>query len=279
MKKWFSPGFVLVSLAVLSALCVGGGHSRAGKGKVAEYRVLLPDEEEVEVLIDGQTVSEDGPQSRVLTAPPLAKGKKEHEITAIWEPNNYTRFYRSRKVAPKAGATVDVDLRKADPKNPDRIEIRFVPTPNDVVDRMCKLARIGKGDVVYDLGCGDGRMVIRALAKHGAKRGVGIDLDPERVVESKANVKKHKLEKQIEVREGDVLDVKDLSDATVVMLYMGEDVNLRLRPILKKTLKPGSRVVSHRFGMGDWKPDKTETFEAEDNEEYTIHVWTIRKQD
>jgi len=247
--------------------------------KVAKLRVMLPDEEEVGLMVDGKWLSEDGPPVREVDLPKLPKGKKEHDVTAVWLPNNYTMFLRTRKVAPRAGKTVDVDLRKPDPKNPDRIEIRFVPTPEDVVDRMCKLAKIGKGDVVYDLGCGDGRMVLQALAKHDAKRGVGIDLDADRVKDSKENAKKFKVEDKVEFRKGDVLDVKDLSDATVVMLYMGEDVNLRLMPIFKKTLRPGSRIVSHEFGFRDkWAPDKTETFKAEDGEEYRIHLWTIKKE-
>jgi SAM-dependent methyltransferase len=249
-------------------------------GKVAKFRVFLPDEEEVGVLIDGKWASEDGGLERVLEAPDLPKGKKEHDVTAVWLPNNYTMFLRTRKVAPKAGDTVDVDLRKPDPKNPDRIEIRFVPTPDDVVDRMCKLGKIGKDDVVYDLGCGDGRMVARAVAKHGARRGVGIDLDPERVKDSKETAKKYKVEDKLEFRQGDVLDVKDLKDASVILIYMGEDVNLRLMPIFKRTLKEGSRIVSHEFGFRDkWTPDKTEKFTAEDGEDYRIHLWTIKKDD
>src|SRR5262249_58541489 len=116
-------------------------------------------------------------------------------------------------------------------------------------------------------------------AKHGAKRGVGIDLDLDRVKDSILNAQQHKVDRKIEFRQGDVLDVKDLSDASVVMLYMGEDVNLKLRPILKKTLKPGSRIVSHRFLMGDWKPDKTITVKDKEGEDYKLHLWTIRGQD
>jgi cyclopropane fatty-acyl-phospholipid synthase-like methyltransferase len=181
-------------------------------------------------------------------------------------------------VAPKPGQTVEVDLRTPDPKKPDRIQIRYVPTPQDVVERMCKLARIGQGDVVYDLGCGDGRMVILALADFKAKRGVGIDLNEDLLRESMANALDFKVADRVEFRVGDILDIKDLSAASVVMLYMGEDVNLRLRPILQKTLKPGARIVSHRFGMGHWKPDKSETFKGIDGDRYTIHLWTIKKK-
>jgi cyclopropane fatty-acyl-phospholipid synthase-like methyltransferase len=131
--------------------------------------------------------------------------------------------------------------------------------------------------VVYDLGCGDGRMVIAAVKKGGAKRGVGIDIDPQRVAESKANAKQAGVEDKVEFREGDVLKIPDLSDANVVLLYMGEDLNRQLKPILQKTLKPGSRIVSHRFTMGpDWKPDRTETIKGKDGDTYLLHLWTIK---
>ncbi len=228
--------------------------------------------------VDGKTISAKGREAREFAAPELAKGKKEYEVTVVWSPNNYTTFFRGKKVAPKPGEKVEVDLRKADPKNPDRIEIRYVPTPDDVVARMCKLAKVVKEDVVFDLGCGDGRIVLAAVGDFKASKGVGVDLDPERINESIDNAKKRGLTDKVTFRVGDVLKIKDLSSASVVMLYMGDDVNLRLRPILQKTLKPGSRIVSHRFGMGDWKPDKSETFNGEDGEEYTIHLWTIKKK-
>src|SRR5207302_9908882 len=118
-----------------------------------------------------------------------------------------------RKVPVGEGGELNVDLSKADPKSPDDIVVRFVPTPDDVVEAMCRLARIGKDDIVYDLGCGDGRMVIMAVKKFGARRGIGIDLDPERVKDSKAAAKRSGVEDKLELRDGDVLKVKDLADA------------------------------------------------------------------
>ncbi len=243
--------------------------------KQTKMRVLVP-QKRCKISVDGKVIEGKAADVREFTAPELKKDKKEYEVTVTWRTNNYTRFYRSKKVAPKPGGVVEVDLRESDPTNPDHIEIRFVPTPNDVVRRMCQLAKVSKDDVVFDLGCGDGRMVLIALDEFKAKRGVGIDLDPQRIKESKENAERMKLTDKVEFREGDVLKIKDLSEASVVLLYMGDDVNLRLRPILQKTLKPGSRIVSHRFGMGDWKPDRSETFEAADGDEYTIHLWTIK---
>ncbi len=204
-------------------------------------------------------------------------------VKVVWEPNNYTKITRFRKVAVKEGE-VAVDLRKASDTEKDDIVVRFVPTPSDFVEEMCKLAKVGKDDVVYDLGCGDARMVIIAVKKFGAKKGVGVELDPKLVKLSKEKVKEAGLEKQIEIREGDVLKVDDLSDATVVLLYMGDDINARLKPILKKTLKPGSRVVSHRFLMGDdWPPDTSKKLTSTDTsmpyfQGYTerIHLWEIK---
>jgi SAM-dependent methyltransferase len=145
--------------------------------------------------------------------------------------------------------------------------VPFVPTPQEVVDKMIELGGVKKGDVVYDLGSGDGRIVITA-AKNGA-RAVGFDVDGDLVKESRENIRKAGLEKSAEIKQQDILTV-DLSPATVVTMYLLPDVNLKLKPNLLKQLKPGSRVVSHAFDMGDWKPDKTERVNGR-----TIYLWTI----
>lgn len=265
-------------LAPLFALVATQGRGQTSD-KGTSFRVLVPADQKVKVLINGKAVKGRGKgKERTYQAPPLPAGKDAYEITATWATNNYTKFFRSRKVAPKPGETVTVDLRTADPKRPDHIEIRYYPTPADVVARMCKLAKVTKNDIVFDLGCGDGRIVLTAVKEFGAKSGVGVDLDPQRIKESKQSAKEKGVEDRVEFRVADVLKLKDLSKATVVMLYMGDDVNLRLRPILKKTLPAGARVVSHRFTMGDWTPDQTERFTGEDGDEYQIHLWTIRKR-
>src|SRR5260370_24635171 len=207
-------------------------------------------------------------------APPPLEPAMNHMYTikAVWQPNNYTTITRTRKVAVKAGQEVEADLRQADDKQPDKIVIRNVPPPGEVVEEMLKLAEVGTDDVVYDLGCGDGRIVVTAVAKFGAKRGVGVDLDPQRIQESKANAREHKVEAKVEFRQGDVLDIKDLSSASVVTLYMSDDLNVRLRPILQKTLKPGARIVSHRFTMGDWTPLKTITVTDRDADKDRLHI-------
>jgi SAM-dependent methyltransferase len=147
----------------------------------------------------------------------------------------------------------------------------YVPTPQDVVERMLDLAGVTKNDVVYDLGCGDGRIVITAAKKYGA-RGVGIDFDPERIAESRANAEKAGVTKLVEFRQQDAMTV-DVSPATVVTLYLLSASNLKLRPLLTRELKPGSRIVSHAFSMGDWAPDKTDDFTDSNGISRRLYLW------
>jgi SAM-dependent methyltransferase len=148
----------------------------------------------------------------------------------------------------------------------------YVPTPEDVVDRMLTFAEVSKKDVVYDLGCGDGRILIAAARKYGA-RGVGIDIDPRRIEESKANARAAGVEHLVEFRLGDVLEA-DVSPATVVTLYLLGSGNAALRPILTKHLRPGARIVSHAFSMGPtWPADRIDRFTTERGDEITLYLW------
>jgi precorrin-6B methylase 2 len=158
------------------------------------------------------------------------------------------------------------------------VRVIYVPTPADVAEEMVNLAAVTSKDIVYEPGCGDGRITIAAIRKGGARRGICIDIDPERALESQANVKAAGFADRIDVREGDALDVKDLSDVSVVFLYMGDHFNLLIRPVLWRDLKVGSRIVSHRFTMDDWKPDKTVTVTSEDGGIYDLHLWTITEE-
>ncbi len=147
----------------------------------------------------------------------------------------------------------------------------YVPTPEDVVERMLALADVKEGDVVFDLGCGDGRIPI-AAAKKGA-RGVGIDIDPRRIAESEVNAKAAGVEKFVEFRLQDAMD-GDVSPATVVTLYLLSSSNAKLRPILTRQLKPGSRIVSHAFSMGpEWPADKIDKFISARGDEVTLYLW------
>lgn len=152
-------------------------------------------------------------------------------------------------------------------------EVPFVPTPMEVVDRMLEVAGVRQGDVIYDLGSGDGRIVIRAAKRYGA-RGIGIEIDPDLVSRSKQQARLEGAEHLVEFREQDALTV-DLFDATVVTLYMLPEFNAKLRPILERQLKPGSRVVSHDFGIEGWKPSRVERMPGGFLHEHTIYLWTM----
>jgi SAM-dependent methyltransferase len=150
-------------------------------------------------------------------------------------------------------------------------DVPYVPTPQPVVDRMLELAEVDENDVVYDLGSGDGRIVIRAAEKHGS-RGVGIEIDPERVREARENAREAGVSDRVEFRQGDLFEA-DISEATVVTLYLLPEVNLELRPLLFEQLRPGTPVVSHGFDMDAWEPDETDTVDAN-----RIYRWTIPKE-
>jgi SAM-dependent methyltransferase len=149
----------------------------------------------------------------------------------------------------------------------------YVPTPQDVAERMLQLAGVTSRDVVYDLGCGDGRLVITAASKYGA-RGVGVDIDPERISESQANAKAAGVESLVSFRLEDAMSV-DLREASVVTLYLLSSSNLKLRPLLTKQLKPGARIVSHAFSMGDWRPDQVDTFTDANGSTRTLYLWKV----
>ena len=151
------------------------------------------------------------------------------------------------------------------PRTPD---VHFVPTPTAVVDAMLNLAKVTANDVVYDLGSGDGRIVITAARKFGA-RGVGIELDPQLVSQANRNARNAGVADKVSFLSADLFKV-DISNATVVTLYLLRSINLRLQPKLMRELQPGTRVVSHRFDMGDWKPERELTVRG-----VHVYLWTI----
>ena len=147
------------------------------------------------------------------------------------------------------------------------LDVPYVPTRQNVVDAMLKMANVKKGDVLYDLGCGDGRIVTTAAQKFGAT-GIGFDIDPERIAEANANAKSAGVADKVKFVNANLFET-DLSQATVITLYLLPDVNMRLRPKILD-LKPGTRIVSHAFDMGDWLPEKTETVDGS-----VIYFWTV----
>jgi ribosomal protein L11 methylase PrmA len=152
-----------------------------------------------------------------------------------------------------------------------RPDVIYVPTPEEVVEAMLQVAGVSGTDVIYDLGCGDGRIPVTAAKKYGA-RGVGIDIDPQRIKEANENVQKNGVGDKVKIMQADLFET-NLSEATVVTLYLLPSLNQKLRPKLMKELKPGTRVVSHAFDMGDWKPEKEMDVNGR-----KVYMWTIPKQ-
>jgi len=150
-------------------------------------------------------------------------------------------------------------------------DVIYVPTPEDVVEAMLTVAKVTENDVVYDLGCGDGRIVVTAAKKHGA-RGVGIDIDPQRIKEARENVRQAGVADKVTILEADLFTA-DIGRATVVTLYLLPSLNKKLLPKLMAELKPGTRIVSHAFDMGDWAPEQ----ELEVNGRH-VYYWTIPKR-
>jgi ribosomal protein L11 methylase PrmA len=163
-------------------------------------------------------------------------------------------FSAARAAAPQAAT-----------QHPDVI---FVPTPQEVVDKMLELAKVGKGDVLYDLGSGDGRIPVTAALRYGI-RATGIDIDPQRIAEANENAKKNGVSHLVRFRQEDLFKAK-FSEATVVTLYLLPDLNVKLRPRLLAELKPGTRIVSHQFDMGTWKPERKLELNGR-----TIYLWTV----
>ncbi|MGH7831220.1 MAG: SAM-dependent methyltransferase [Candidatus Binatia bacterium] len=179
----------------------------------------------------------------------LAIGASNLEFQRVGPPNHYAHAqqdqWESKKIVP------------------------FVPTPQNVVHKMLELAEVKKGDVLYDLGSGDGRIVVTAAKKYGV-RAVGFEIDPGLIKESREKIRAEKLEHLAEIREQDILTV-DLSPASVLTMYLLPDVNMKLRPKILKQLRPGSRIVSHDFDMGDWRPEKVVNV----GDIATVYLWRI----
>jgi uncharacterized protein (TIGR03000 family) len=273
----------LFGVAVLAAGLVGlaGASAQQPAGKVKSVIKVTVPNEKAELSIEGlqkETMKTTG-TTREFESPELEGGKKfEYTFTVKFAPNNYTTITRTKTVVFNAGDAVVADLTKTQPD--DKVVIRFVPTPKDIADEMMKLAKVGKDDVVADLGCGDGQLVLAGI-RAGAKKGIGIDLDPKRIEEAKANAKAAKVEDKTEFKQGDALAVtaKDMADVTVVAIYMSDEFGATIKPKLLSVLKPGTRIVSHRFLLGDWKPEKSVPitskepgFEGYDTQ---MHLWTV----
>ncbi len=180
------------------------------------------------------------------------------------DPSPFLLRGEERQAAPTAPA--------AGGRKPAVVFVEFVATPQDVVERMLEMARVTKNDVLYDLGCGDGRIVVTAARKYGCKT-VGYDLDPLRLQETRKNATQHGVSHLVTIERKDVLKA-DLREASVVTLYLGTEINTRLIPQLEK-LRPGARIVSHEFAIGDLPPDQTvDMISRADGRKHTIYLWS-----
>jgi cyclopropane fatty-acyl-phospholipid synthase-like methyltransferase len=153
-----------------------------------------------------------------------------------------------------------------------KLDVPYVSTPESVVSEMLRLAQVRAGDMEFDLGCGDGRIVIAAARDFGA-RGVGIDIDPRRIEEANAAARRAGVDKQVQFAVQDLFKT-DFSSASVVALYLFEELNAKLLPKFRSELKPGTRIVSHRFGIGDWKPQSSSIVWV-DGFDHWIHLWVV----
>ncbi|MBN8733784.1 MAG: class I SAM-dependent methyltransferase [Acidobacteria bacterium] len=182
----------------------------------------------------------------------------------------------SRRTASRLLAALLLSLLAAAPACAQDSEVEkdvpYVPTPPEVVEAMLKLGKARAGDVHYDLGCGDGRIVVMAIEKFGAIRGTGYDIDPERIKEANENAAKAGVTAKAKFILGNLFDA-DFRDASLVTLYLLPEVNMRLRPKLLKDLKVGSRIVSHQFDMGDWPPDEKISIDWR-----TVYLWTVTEK-
>ncbi len=167
----------------------------------------------------------------------------------------------TQQAAPPATTAPSKPLRSPD--------VIYVPTPPDVVDAMLKVAKVREGDVLYDLGSGDGRIPITAVQKYNVTRATGIEINPERIQEAEQNLKSAGVGDRVRFRNEDLFEA-NFSDATVITLYLLPALNIKLLPKLLKEVKPGTRIVSHAFAMGDWKPEQTLEIGGR-----AVYFWTI----
>ena len=260
----------------------------AGPGET-NLTLLLPDYVEVpdrdpprlfQLTIDGKDFTEPKTKGKKTVAVRPAEGKDTVEIVLVFYPATYSKTIRTKKVKVEAGKLAEIDLRVEDSATPDRYEPIYFPAAASLMEAMNKLASVTPADTVMDIGCGDGRLVFTAVKKFGAKKGFGIDILPELVQLCKENAKKEGVADKTEFSVQDALKLEDVSHISVVFLYVGEDLGRRLQPLLQKTLKPGARVVSLDFPVGDWAEDKLESIKAKTDrgteQEYKLRLWTVK---
>jgi precorrin-6B methylase 2 len=286
MRRVFGCGLLFSCLVLVAIGCKTEAPKDPEKGNlvlVLPESAPAPDHAKTHVsklTVDGEDFSEPRGTKRTLQVV-HPKGKDEVKVEFSFWPNTYTNIIRTKIVKLERDKSVEADLTKEDAATPDLIKPIYVPTSEEVVEQMCKMANIGPDDVVMDIGCGEGLMVLQAVKNHGAKKGIGIDIEEGLVKKARANAKSQGLDDKVEFRAANALEIKDFSEATVVLLYLGDFLNQKLKPTLRATLKPGTRVVSHRFEMGgDWPADVRQAIVTKHKESsesgYDLLLWRIK---
>ncbi len=280
-----------MSLAALLAFTAGGPEGRAADDDDKNVTIKVPDYDEYpdrdpprlySLKIDGKDFTNPKPKPmsefKLKVAP--AAGKDTVEFVMTYYPVVYSKTVRTKKVKMKAGEKVVVDFNVEDKATPDWYEPIFYPSPRTLMTAICKFAKVTEKDTVMDIGCGDGRLVITAVKDFKARKGFGLDINADLIKLCQANAKKEGVAEKAEFKVEDALKMKDASHASVVFIYLGEDLSARLEPLLKK-LKPGSRVVSLDFPIGKWKPDSTKKIVAKNDRgtehTYTLYLWNIKE--
>jgi uncharacterized protein (TIGR03000 family) len=280
MHRTLNPLVVaLAGLAFLGPTPLSFSQEAAGS-QPAYIRVYV--QSDARLTVDGTSTKQTGAVRRFVSTPLPAGKKFVYTFKATWQENG-KEMTREQEARVQAGLETTVDFRqekkkaeKQDTSLDREPDVVYWPTPQPVVDKMLELVNIKKGDVIYDLGCGDARILVTAAKKYGVK-GFGYDIDPDRVKESLENVKKNKVEDLVTIKRADIFTL-DLKDANVVTLYLLPSLNVKLMPQLAK-LKPGSRIVSHDFDMKGAKPKKVVHMKATNHMgmegDHTIYLWEV----
>jgi tRNA A58 N-methylase Trm61 len=273
--KMRRPGIILTFLTVVvCSLFLGGCDRREERQALAkaELAALIQKHNKLQEQFDALTKQREKEAAQFKTAQITMNNLKnllaeESEKVIELEERNAKLKAAVEQLQKKLG----IEVKEVAPNR--RPDVVFVPTPQDVVDKMLELAEVTKDDLIYDLGCGDGRIVVTAAKKYGC-RAIGYDIDPNRVKESRANVAKNNVGHLVSIEQKDVFTL-DLSKANVITLYLLPKLNVKLIPQLEK-LKPGSRIVSHDFGMEGVEPDEVVKLSSkEDDYHHNIYLWTI----
>jgi uncharacterized protein (TIGR03000 family) len=241
----------------------------------SKVKVTVP-QDDADLSVEAKATNTKG-KVREFDTPDMEAGKRYvYDFQVTWKPNTFTTVTRKATRKFTAGDAVEVDLTK-DEGN-DKAVVALKPPTDDVIAEAVKAAKLTKDDVVFDLGGADARLPIAAV-KGGAKRGVLVQPDATKATAAKEQVKKAELEGKVDVQPAEPAAGKDYAEAAVVFLYAGEEGNTALRPVLLRDLKPGARVISYRFKMGDWAPTATTPGVNADGDNYEIYTWTVTDAD